>query len=1044
MTKVNTSSIRVGLCIGASLQAMVLAAPLMAQEAAPADQPSQTAQKAETTEDQVIVVTGSRIARPNYETIEPSVVIDAEQIESRGFETLGQALNEQPTFGVPGASPVGGQSGFGQGQSFVNFLGLGSQRTLTLVNSRRFVSSNTSSIFGPTGSGSQVDLNLIPTKLVERVETIAVGGAPIYGSDAIAGTINVILKRNFSGIDLDGQYGISERGDAENYRFRGIVGHNFADGRGNITFAAEYNKGRGLTGTDREIYSRDYFFDTPNEANYKSAYKLYRDSRLPILAEQGVPLVLNFLPMAPEVGALIFGDTSANVGVINENFEQLRFDNNGNLIPIDFGTYPGQLGDFNIFSAGGNGFSLVPTSNLLTDTERYSAILTGEYELTDEIRMFGEAWYTTSKGRNLRDQPVYNTGLFDIPNWFNPGVTSVDGNILMSVDNPYLKPEARQAIIDSINYWYSDQNFYGIPQDYFYLARANTDLATGESTGKVNVQRYVLGFDGKFNFMGRDWTWELVGNYGRSKTTSRSRELIQKNFENAVDAVLDDNGNIVCRPGYTSASIASINPTCAPLNLFGYNVASQAAKDYVTAIARPVSLNEQVVVTASLAGPVAELPGGDLSVAFGYEHREESQKFDPGAFYRGELQEDGSYAQFGRSVPIQPVNGKFKTNEIFGELRAEVISPSTNSFIDTLELQAAGRYVDHSVAGGDFTWTMGGRMKPIRDITVRGNYTQSIRAPAVTEAFNPSSEFFGFADDPCDAANLGNGPNPSVRAANCAAAGIPADFSSVSADASFKQAIAGNPDLENEKANSWTIGVVLQPSAAPQLRLSVDYVDIKLRSVIADLSATQILEGCYDSSSYPNNQFCDRFTRDEDTNQLTFIETGYFNAAELRYKGYIGALDYRFPLSILRPEGLVGITLSYQYLDTLTSRADAGSDPSQTHGSIGYSRNTAVATVNYADDIFGVFLQANYTGKTQIDPQADADTYPDGLGDIPSVTFINAGVTFNIVKRYELRFMVDNLFDKEPAYPYPATGGTITYFPGVLGRYFRMGVGVSF
>ena len=103
-----------------------------------------------------------------------------------------------------------------------------------------------------------------------------------------------------------------------------------------------------------------------------------------------------------------------------------------------------------------------------------------------------------------------------------------------------------------------------------------------------------------------------------------------------------------------------------------------------------------------------------------------------------------------------------------------------------------------------------------------------------------------------------------------------------------------------------------------------------------------------------------------------------------------------------------------------------------------------MATVNYADDIFGVFLQANYTGKTQIDPQAARDTYPDGLGDIPAVTFINAGMTFNIAKRYELRFMVDNLFDKEPAYPYPATGGTITYFPGVLGRYFRMGVGVSF
>lgn len=190
-----------------------------------------------------IVVTGSRIARPNYDTIEPSVVVNAESIEARGFETLGQALNEQPAFGVPGASPVGGQSSFGQGQSFVNFLGLGSQRTLTLVNGRRFVGSNTATIFGPTGAGSQVDLNVIPTKLVDRVETIAVGGAPIYGADAISGTINIILRNEFEGFELDAQHGVSSRGDGTNDRFRALFGKNFAEGRGNITLAAEMNRG---------------------------------------------------------------------------------------------------------------------------------------------------------------------------------------------------------------------------------------------------------------------------------------------------------------------------------------------------------------------------------------------------------------------------------------------------------------------------------------------------------------------------------------------------------------------------------------------------------------------------------------------------------------------------------------------------------------------------------------------------------------------------------------------------------------------------------
>ena len=239
-----------------------------------------------------IVVTGSRIKRPNFDTDQPIVVIDSAQIESRGFETLGQAINEQPAFGVPGSSPVGAAQGgsFGSGQSFVNFLGLGDQRTLTLVNGRRFVSGNTAAIFGPTSAGSQVDLNNINTKLVDRVETIAIGGAPIYGSDAIAGTVNVILKRDFQGLDVDAQYGISSRGDAPNWRIRGLAGTNFADGRGNVTVSGEYNKGTGLLFRDRGILRQQLFEgDCPQGSQFSQC--VFPDFRYPTLSEQGIPTI---------------------------------------------------------------------------------------------------------------------------------------------------------------------------------------------------------------------------------------------------------------------------------------------------------------------------------------------------------------------------------------------------------------------------------------------------------------------------------------------------------------------------------------------------------------------------------------------------------------------------------------------------------------------------------------------------------------------------------------------------------------------------------
>jgi len=1003
-----------------------------------------------------IIVTGSRIARANFDTVEPSVVVSSADIEARGFETLGQALNEQPSFGVPGSSPVGGQSGFGQGQSFVNFLGLGSQRTLTLVNGRRFVGSNTASIFGPTGAGSQVDLNVIPTKLIERVETIAVGGAPIYGSDAISGTINVILKQDYQGLEIDGQYGLTTRGDAANYRFRALAGYNFADGRGNITLSGEYNKGEGLTGVDRPLFASGLFFRDASNPASGFLKELYRDRRIPAISETGVPLVggsvifgdpfdLDF-PLSPEQEPLVFGP-GLNFGVqVPGTSTQLKFDANGNLIPIEFGRYAGRPGSFGIDFEGGNGFSLVPTSNLLSETRRYSGIVTTKYELSDSIRFFGEAWYSNSKGRNLRDQPVYNSALFD-------SAGTPDGNIIMNVNNPFLSAAARAAIIDSIdNNPLSDQNLGRVAvQDYFYLGRANTDLATGNSTGEVEVMRFVAGFDGTFDALAGTWNWEVVGNYGRSKTSGYSRELVQKNFENAVDAVLDGNGNIICRPGHTNASIQTVSSTCAPLNLFGTGRASQAALDYISAIARPESLNKQKVFSASLSGPLFRLPGGDFSIAVGYEHREESQNFDPGAYFRGELQSDGTYASYGRSVPIQPVIGKFNTDEVSGEIRAELISPSTGTFINLLEVQAAGRWVDHSIAGGDFTWTLGGRVKPIEDFTIRGNFTRSIRAPAITEAFNPSSDFFGFADDPCDESNVNNGPDPATRAANCAALGLPGDFSSLSSSRSFKQAIAGNPSLNNEKANSWTVGVVLEPSFIPRFRASVDYVDIKLKDVISELSGDQVVANCYDSADFPSNEFCDRVTRNpfvgdgsQNDGQITFIETGYFNSAQLRYKGYLAAIDYRLPVPAISSDGQIGINLSYQYLDELSTRADANSAKSRTDGSIGYSKHKGVLTINYSEPAFNLFTQLSYIGKAKIDTQVPDDYYPDGLNNIPSVIFVNMGVNFDVDERFEFQVNVDNVFDKQPPYPYPASGGTITYFRGLLGRYVRAGATVKF
>lgn len=1013
------------------------------------------APSAQAVDDEAIVVTGSRIARdPNFDSVQPSVVIDSAQIEARGFETLGQALNELPAFGVPGNSPVGGQSSFGPGQNFVNFLGLGSERTLTLVNGRRFVGSNTASIFGPTGQGgNQVDLNVIPTKLIDRVETIVIGGAPIYGSDAIAGTVNVILRRDFQGLQLDAQYGISDQGDAANYRFRGLAGMNFADGRGNITIAGEYNRGQGLVALDRRgLYGG--FYAAPNDPNSPFQNIIYDDRRIPSISEFGIPTRVDFIAVSPEQRDVLLGGFEP--GFVDAQGRALRFDRNGNLIPIIFGQPTGPLDanglptTFEIDFSGGNGYSLTDTStNLLTDTERYSANLLLSYELTDNLRLFGEGWFSRSRGVNLQAQPEYNSYLFGYAG--DPA-----GAIILSVDNPFLSPEAA-AIIQS--------QAFG---NTFLLQRANTDLISGRAVGSVEIWRGVLGVDGSFTGLGgRDWNFEIVGNYGRSETNGVVPSLATQNFLNAVDAVDEGvfnggapNGNIICRPGYTNSPATTISSNCAPLNLFGDQV-SDAARDYVTAISRPRSVNEQKIFTASITGPLFRLPGGDLSFALGYEHREESQDFDPGDFLFGgddpdpAVDSDGDgiadndRIPYGQSVVIFPVFGKYNTDEVFGELRAELVGPSNDiPAIYSLELQGAARYVDHSVAGSDLTWTAGASWQPIRDITIRGNFTRAIRAPFITEAFNPSSQFFNFANDPCDATNLNNGPDPATRQANCAADGLPANFSSLSDNASFLQGVIGNPNLDNEKSDAWTVGAVLRPRFVPGFSFSADYVDITVNDVITQFTATQVLNSCYDSTAFPGGDFCvdpssgnPRFTRRGD-GQLTFVQTGYFNAAQLRYKGILVAADYRVRTPFLGATSSLSFNLSYQYLDTLTSRADEFSNPSTTDGSIGYSRHQGVLSIGYDNGGLNLYTQFNYTGKALFDPDEALDfRTPRGVGD---VVFVNVGASYRINDRFSIRMVVDNVFDQAPPFPSPVGGGTITYFPGVLGRYFRVGATVGF
>lgn len=447
---------------------------------------------------------------------------------------------------------------------------------------------------------------------------------------------------------------------------------------------------------------------------------------------------------------------------------------------------------------------------------------------------------------------------------------------------------------------------------------------------------------------------------------------------------------------------------------------------------------------ASISGPLVPLPGGNLSFALGYEHRAETSDFNPGAFYYGSGTGDSSQrGSYGRSTPIDPVYGKFHTNEIFGELNADLIGPDNNvPLVYSFTLQSAARYIWHSTAGNDPTYTFLARYAPVKDIAFRAAFTRAVRSPSITESFNPTSSSYGFATDVCDKSLVNQGPNAATRAANCAKAGVPADFNALSNQRSFPTFTFGNPTLQNEKSSSYTYGVVLTPTFVPGFSATVDYINIALNDAISQFSNSLVVRSCYDATSFPDNPFCDLIGRDPVTRQLNKVGSTYFNSAKERYKGIVVALDYRRPTDFLGVGSSLALKASYQYLDTRTSQITAGSNANVLDNSVGYSRHKGVATLSYANGGFYGQLQYNYIGSALIDPNLSPNFY--SVPKVDPFSYFNLSLSYKVTENFTFRGSVDNLFNAKAPYPYPASGGTTTYFQGILGTYIRVGAAVHF
>ena len=1008
---------------------------------------AQVTPKAAPPEDQTlqeVVVTGSRIARPEFDNLEPTTAIDSKTFDQRGYLDVGQALNELPAFGVSPSSAANTQSGFGVAQSFVDLYGLGSQRTLTLVNGRRFVSESTASLNNSNantnngGNGTQVDLNVIPTKLIDHIEVVSVGGAPIYGADAIAGVVNIILKKDYQGLDVDAQVGASGQGDAWNYRTRILGGQNLFDGRANVTAVAEFTKTDGLVGTSRPVFAEDLGFLAPLTPG-KYATVLTPAESLPLVNFGGIPLVDDTV-LAPGAGL-----TGALVGVTNAAGQTLSFGPNGQLQPYNTGTITGNQ----IFASGGDGVRLSTVSNLLSPTERTNIDTLMHFQITDHINAFGEGYFSESHATNLIAQPAYNVNSFGVAG-------SATGNFVLSINNPYLTPADRALIQTALNNYAATlplgPNLYpgvsvgpGQPVAYpawntsqFYVARANLDLESGAATDTQTVVRGVAGLNGDFSFASRNFNWEVSVSYGTSDNTQVNPSYVFQNVANALNATTNAAGQIVCAGTPVNGPTTTASSTCAPLNIFGQGSPSLAAQQYITHLAKVDSFNTQRDTNAFIAGDILKVPAGDWKFSAGFENRRESADFSPDSFYT----EDLGQAQ------VSAVAGSYITNEGYFETLFPIFSPMQDiPGLYRLELEGAARRVDNSIAGDATTYTYALRWSPVEDIQFRGNKTKSIRAPSITELFLPSATETSFANDPCDKTFVGQGPVPAQRAANCAAAIAgynPQTFTSNAVEASVLGTTSGNTSLQSEVAFSKTFGAVLRPRWVPKLNISVDYIDIALKDAIESLTLTDNLDACYDSTNFPSNPSCSTFTRNA-AGQITNFHAGYVNAGLLEFTGIQAALDYTFEL----PWSLGSLETSAHYLDTSRLKSQiATAAPLDISGQIGYSKSKGSIDILYANQGFSWDWQGIFIGPAQFSNQ-NTPTSQDILG-VGAWWLINSTIGMKVTPAFQVRFIVDNVFNKQP--PFPALAGTSgnyapgtsTYFAGILGRALQLSVDYKF
>lgn len=984
-----------------------------------------------------VIVTGSRIAQANLEGVSPITTVTAEDLKVQGVTRVEDLLNKLPQVFAGQAATLSNSS---DGTATVDLRGLGSNRTLVLVNGRRMMPGE------PSNSGSMAaDINAIPASLIQRVEVMTGGASATYGADAVSGVVNFIMDNKFTGIRLDAQYSFYQHTNdnktvppllalRRNAGFSGFnepkknvtdggawdltatLGTDFADGAGHITGYLGYRTVNAVTQDQRDFSACT--IQNTNATTLQCGGSLTGAPGHVILYDSGTSTVYGFASGRQLV-------------------------------------------------AGVNRYNFAPTNYFQRPDTRYTGGLFAEYEVSDAVKPYMEFMFMDDRSV-AQIAPSGNFGNTLMINCDNPLISTQQRGIICDTENLVNGFLGTFPLTAVTNPGPAPTNFIdpttGLTYNraFFQPLRRNVEGGPRQADFQHTSYRSLLGAKGDLN---NAWSYDAYMQFGRTNyNQTYLNEFSIVRLNRALDVVAGPGGAPICRSVRDGS-----DPLCVPYDILGGGSVSQAAVNYLAAQGLARGKVDQRVASGALTGKLGEYgmktPWSDqgLGVAFGVEARRDSVQFNTDqSFQSGDLT--------GQGAPTLPVSGFIKSKDVFAEAQLPII---TDGVVKDLTINSGYRYSDYDTSGGSSfstnTYKFGMEFAPIQDVRFRASYNRAVRAPNIQELFYPNYVGLDGSSDPC-----ATGAPLTAADVGCLAQGLRIGQTVAGNPAGqYNALLGGNPNLRPEKATTKSFGVILEPEFLPNASLTIDYYDIKVNNAIQGFGSDAIVNTC---TATPTPGVCGLINRNPVTGSLWLTSDGYIenlqtNIGGVQTKGFDFNAAYTYQLGFGKLSfDMVGTLIDKYVVDNgLSAPYDCvglyGSTCSNLNGTptapTAKWRHNARVGLSMPNG-FGTSLQWRYFGKVKVD-FTSANPSLNGPFDnfsakLPGQSYLDLSGWWTLKEKYTFRLGINNLLDDTPPLVSsgrangtrnqcptgPCNGNTYPAVYDALGRYVFAAVSLEF